>query len=366
MPRNRGERHRVATGIYRDASGYAVVVTAGGERQERRFPHTLTIEQLIAKRVRLREEIAAEVEQRGARTPQRGSLAADAPGYLAAVRSMPSFDSRERHIGLWVDALGLHQRDAITPAMVSTQLHLWRKRYAAQTCNHLRTALGHLYSLLDGKGARNPARDVPKFPVEQEIARNLPPLDVARILRQFRPGSKTRARLAVIATTGLSHAEVKRMQPQDVDLRRRVLVARARRKGAGSSPRTIPLTRHAVRALRLFARLDAWGPFSNSSMHSRFRDACANAGFLLRSKRHPRGVDWRPYDLRHTFAAEVARASGDERAVQELLGHTSRTTTRRYTLGSVDARVSKAIQALEARDRGPIRGPSKKRPKLRR
>jgi len=351
----------VATGIYRDAHGFSIVAMVNGVQHERRHPHTLTRQQLIAKREELRVELRKNAEDHAAEVPQAGSLAIDAAGYLAAVRSMPSFDSRDRHIGMWVKALGLHQRDAITPAMVSTQLHTWRRTYAAQTCNHLRTALGHLYSLLDGKGARNPARDVAKFPVEQEVARNIPPMDVARILRQFRPHSKTRARLAVIATTGVSHAELKRMRKQDVDLTRRVVVARARRKGQGSAPRTIPLTRHAVRALRLFSRLDAWGDFSNSSMRSRFLDACANAGFVMRSKNVPHGLDWRPYDLRHTFAAEVGRASGDERAVQELLGHTSRSTTRRYTLGSVDARVSQAIAALDRPRPGPSSGPTPKR-----
>lgn len=357
MPRHRGARERLATGVYRDARGVSVVAHVNGRQVEERHPHGTPLATLRARREALRVDARRAAAKAEAARPQAGTLAADAPAYLATCRAMPSFEARARHVALWVEALGAVRRDAITPAMVAAQLQAWRADgYAEQTCNLLRTALIQLYAVLDGAEARNPARAVPKYRIRYDDPRALPALVVARILRQFRPSSKTRARLAVIATTGLAHAELKRLQPRDVELAPRltrdgdtfgVVIARARRKGSGAAARAVPLTRHAWRALRVFVRVQAFGDFSHHSMRSRFRDACARAGYVLKGPDAPHGLDWRPYDLRHTFATAVAQASGDERAVAEILGHAPGSAmTRRYTLGSIAPRVAAAVAAL--------------------
>jgi integrase len=81
------------------------------------------------------------------------------------------------------------------------------------------------------------------------------------------------------------------------------------------------------------ADLDCWGPFSNSSMIGSFRWACAAA------KVNPAP---RVYDLRHSFATEMYRQTGDPKATAELLMHSPTSQmVDRYTIGGVAPRLKR-------------------------
>ena len=135
--------------------------------------------------------------------------------------------------------------------------------------------------------------------------------------------SKTKARLAVIAYTGLPHASLKRLRPQDVLWDARAMVLPGRQKGRGTRPKTVPLTYDGLKAMQRFDELECCGNFNSASMWSSFQRACKSLGI--------KGL--RPHDLRHSFGTALYAATGDVQATQQLLGHTSPRTTGRYTLG---------------------------------
>jgi integrase len=206
--------------------------------------------------------------------------------------------------------------------------------------NKRRTALMHLYSVLDGKEERNPVRDVPKFREPAPEPKGIPYPIVRQLFQQMRDG-KSKARLMVLAYTGIPHAQMQQIQASDFDPAAATVRVPGRKKGAGTNARIVPLTPDGVRAFKAMARNEAWGTFSRSSLHKAFRRACHKLPALKAS-----ADQLTPYDLRHSFGTEVYRSSGDIRATQILMDHSTPTLTHRYTLAAVDPRVAAAVKAF--------------------
>ncbi len=341
----RRRRVKVSLGVYRDQWGLSASVRAAGRRAEKRFPPGTPLKDIRVwrdeTRVRLRTASAGIA---------RGLFSKDAARYLLAVGSMPTFSERRRHIELWVAEFGQRRRDTITTPEIDEVLSRWlNEGLAASTVKHRRTALLHLWHRLDGKDAATPVRRslVPAEPEPEP--RGLPYPLVQRLLDvmpdqgqgvkgQTRDvASKTKARLTLMAYTGLPPRTIMRLRPGDVRWDAGAVFIQGRRKGKGTKGQTIPLTSAGLEALRRFDELHCWGPFSTSSVWMSFQRACAKLDL--------KGL--RPYDLRHSFGTAVYAATGDLRATQQLLGHASRTTTDRYTLAAVPGRLKVAVGQVE-------------------
>lgn len=321
-------------GIRRTAFGWQVYLHHHDRFLSKHFPADTPLETLRdwrkdqQARIRLKLPLAPEVD----------SFAADCQAYLSAVQGMTTFSDRKYRIEQWREALGPDRvRAEIRPAEMRQVLETWKAEgLSAGSLNLRRTALMHLYTVLDGKAAPNPVRDVPRY---RELLRPLQLPTVAEAekaiaaVRADKTRAKTRARLRVLLWTGLPPAQMMRLTKADVDLPHARVFVHGRQKGRGSRARWLPLLPKAVEAFKEFARVKAWGVCSTSSMHSSLHAGCDRAGV-------PR---FRVYDLRHLFLTLIASIAKDDRVVAELAMHSDLRQTRRYTEQSVDPRVAAAL-----------------------
>jgi integrase/recombinase XerC len=150
-------------------------------------------------------------------------------------------------------------------------------------------------------------------------------------------GLRDRALLELLYATGMRVSELTGLNVDDLDMQERVV----RVLGKGNKERLVPFGRHAQKALQLYFPV-------REGLLSRSRRPAPEALFLNRlggrlSDRSVRrlvdraivraGVlhDISPHVLRHTFATHLLREGADLRCIQELLGHSSLSTTQGYT-----------------------------------
>lgn len=330
---------RLPRGLTKTAKGWRISLKIGAKLWQRRLPVSLDEEDAIAELLKLRKTRKAGTTQH-----PTGTLRGDVTHYLAAyMTGHPAHHERQRHLELWITELGESAwRGRINKDDVARVLNQWKASgLAADTCNKRRAALSALYNALDGRGGKNPVRDVPKFRAPEPLPRGIPYALIRRALKKL-PKSRTRARLAVMAYTGLRQGQVMKLTPEAWDEKAHILLVPGTAKGRGTKPYTIPLSPAAEDALREFEDLDAWGRFQTAPMARMWREASAKAKL-------PKGTV--PYDLRHSFGTAIYKATGDIKATKALMGHAAIRMTERYMLAAVPERQQKAIAATFKKQR---------------
>ncbi len=205
------------------------------------------------------------------------------------------------------------------------------------------------YACREGILAANPAQAVKTPKVPKTLPRHLRPGEVENLLEAPDPSGYVRdesgplalrdqAILELLYAAGLRVSELVGLDWQDIDLSARVL----RVMGKGRKERMVPFGRPAQDALK--AWLDAWegirarkrGEDDDDPVFLNFRGGrLADQSVRdvidrwVDSAAVARGVH--PHTLRHTFATHLLENGADLRTIQELLGHSSLSTTQKYT-----------------------------------
>jgi integrase/recombinase XerC len=189
----------------------------------------------------------------------------------------------------------------------------------------------------------NPARGLPSPRVPKTLPRAMTLPDTERLLGAEEEGlvpERERALFELLYATGLRVSEAAGLDLEDVDLASRLV----RVTGKGSRERIVPFGEAAAEALREYLP-------SRAALRRRAGEAEGGEGEplfvnvrggrltprsmarLLKRRLRAAGLpqEISPHALRHTFATHLLEAGADLRAIQELLGHASLSTTQKYT-----------------------------------
>jgi len=135
--------------------------------------------------------------------------------------------------------------------------------------------------------------------------------------------------LEILYGSGVRVSELCTLELHQVQLSEGALVV----WGKGAKERRVPLSEHAVAAIRawLGVRADVVPVESGSALFANERGKPLTPRDVRRilDRRSPRPTH--PHALRHTFATHLLDGGADLRSVQELLGHSDVATTQRYT-----------------------------------
>jgi len=158
---------------------------------------------------------------------------------------------------------------------------------------------------------------------------------------------RDRALLELLYAAGLRVSELTGLNLADMEQRERIL----RVRGKGSKERIVPYGAKAQEALekywpvreQLLQQTDRTGgrqdPYAEAIFlnYSGRRLTQRSVGRIVKKYVRIANVNWdlHPHSLRHAFATHLLADGADLRAIQELLGHQSLSTTQKYTHASI-------------------------------
>lgn len=271
---------------------------------------------------------------------ERNASANTVRAYVADLRQFASFlcgnPSAPRGTPKAADICAAGQEEV--RAFLAWSMRRHRKSSAARKLSSLK----RFFRYLEARGAvaRNPAAHVLTPKQDKPLPAHLTVDDMFRLLDAARhdgtSSARDRAILEVLYSCGLRVSELVGLDWSDIYPN----VEMVRVRGKGGKERVVPIGRTALAALaeyreslpRLCPRgiaapqavfLNRRGTRLTVRSVARLLDAyVCKAGLATKIS---------PHALRHSFATHLLNAGADLRAIQELLGHASLSTTQRYT-----------------------------------
>src|SRR5919199_4873655 len=279
----------------------------------------------------------------------------DLATFDAALRARGMADKTRRAYGVdlgqladWAARQEIGPRDVDPRTLRRFAGVLSERRMSRSTIARKLASIRSFYRHLVERGSldANPAELVATPKKDQYLPRVLRADEVGALLDAI-PGStplelRDRAMFELAYAAGLRAEEIVSLDVGDADPDGEEL----RVSGKGGRTRVVPAGEPAWRAIEayvararpLLAAEDGGGPGGRaeqalflSRRGRRLSTSDVRRRLLLATRRAASGAGVSPHTLRHSFATHLLEGGADLRAIQELLGHASISTTQTYT-----------------------------------
>ena len=269
---------------------------------------------------------------------------ADLRRRAVAAKTRGAYASDTHQFAAWATERGLTPAATDVRALRRYVAGLSERGQAPTTVARKLAALRGLFraEIRAGSRAENPAELLSSPKKSQHLPRVLKAAEVATLLDRIPATSplqvRDRALFELAYACGLRAEELVTLDLSSVDFDSELV----RVEGKGGKTRLVPAGEHALRALeRYLAKARpalANGPdealflsktgrrLSTSDVRRRLRTWAR-----LAARSTPALADAHPHALRHSFATHLLEGGADLRAIQELLGHATISTTQVYT-----------------------------------
>jgi len=236
---------------------------------------------------------------------------------------------------------GLTDPKDITRKTITDFLFHLRKKMSPISIARVLSAIKsfHKFLVREKISGQDPSDLIETPKLEKKIPNFLTAEEVTKILKapnlKKSQGIRARAMLELMYATGLRVSELVNLKAPDVNLD----VGFIKCKGKGSKERIVPLGGVASRFLQKYFQ-EARGKLLGKKINPYIFLAQGGRGIsrqsvwkmikeIVRKCRIKKKIS--PHTLRHSFATHLLEGGADLRSVQEMLGHSSITTTQIYT-----------------------------------
>jgi site-specific recombinase XerD len=259
----------------------------------------------------------------------------------AADRTRRAYGTDAAELAAWATANGLAPEQVDYKVLRRWAARLSQRGAAPRTmARKLASIRGLFRSLLEhGEVSSNPADLLPAPRLPQTLPKTLKPDDVARLLEKI-PAStpleqRDRALFELAYSSGLRAEELVDLDVNSINFDQE----QVRVEGKGAKTRFVPTGEPALRTIATYLErarpaLSGADPesalfLSKSGRRLSTSDVRRRLRVWARHAATQTGVH--PHALRHSFATHLLEGGADLRAIQEMLGHASISTTQVYT-----------------------------------
>jgi integrase/recombinase XerC len=252
-------------------------------------------------------------------------------GYLTDLKEFLNFLKNSERIHPHRGKIGIEEADRLNIRRYLSFLHQKNKKSSiARKISSLRSFFKYLVK--EELAASNPAKYVSTPKVEKPLPTVLTVDEAFRLMESPVKGKglRDRAILELLYSSGMRVGELVGLNLNQLDLDLGVVKV----MGKGRKERIVPIGSKAIKALKAYLEtrrmMDGRDPLFVNPRGSRF--TTRSVGRLMKKYTEASGIFRKisPHSLRHTFATHLLDAGADIREIQEMLGHSSLSTTQRY------------------------------------